>query len=427
MLNLGLALSGGGSRAAAFHSGTLLAMEDMGLLNLVDVVSSVSGGSLLGAAWVAANSRSQGTREFVEEFRAELVDGFLRRSLGWPAVFAFVPFARFSRTDLLASTFDKTIFRGITLGELPESPALCLNTAVLNSGQVGKFSREGFSAWGISWDIEPPNHIVPWPDFPVALAVAASAAFPIGLPPLTIRVCDMPRGVKLVAPLAGNEICLTDGGVLENLGIQTLLKSRRFATWNSIISDAETHRPPWKDRGFANSLRGFVVWCLSGRVLDQLMQIMNDKQSRWARELAYGELFRSVLVEGGPLESKVAKRRRSMLFLRVATDWRSYFRSIPQWRLVELGNSVGIRAPVTDDHDCICDFLADVGCELTKARENYARLGGDEGAREMNLVKTGFHGLSRDIVTRLGYHAAWQLHAGHAVYWPSAQGEVRCE
>ena len=41
---IGLALSGGGSRAVAFHLGTLRALEDLNLLNEVDVISGVSGG-----------------------------------------------------------------------------------------------------------------------------------------------------------------------------------------------------------------------------------------------------------------------------------------------------------------------------------------------------------------------------------------------
>ena len=57
---IGLALSGGGSRAAAFHRGTLRALDEIQrhdgvpLSQSIDVVSTVSGGSLFGAAWVAA-------------------------------------------------------------------------------------------------------------------------------------------------------------------------------------------------------------------------------------------------------------------------------------------------------------------------------------------------------------------------------------
>ena len=54
---LGLALSGGGFRAAAFHLGTFLKLRELGLLDKVDVISCVSGGSIAGG-FLAANWKS---------------------------------------------------------------------------------------------------------------------------------------------------------------------------------------------------------------------------------------------------------------------------------------------------------------------------------------------------------------------------------
>src|SRR5437667_8380874 len=48
----GLALSGGGFRAAAFHLGVLKRLRELGLLREVDLLSTVSGGSIVGAYWV---------------------------------------------------------------------------------------------------------------------------------------------------------------------------------------------------------------------------------------------------------------------------------------------------------------------------------------------------------------------------------------
>lgn len=47
----GLALSGGGSRAAAFHLGCMRALNDRGILDQVLTLSTVSGGSVIGALW----------------------------------------------------------------------------------------------------------------------------------------------------------------------------------------------------------------------------------------------------------------------------------------------------------------------------------------------------------------------------------------
>ena len=48
---IGLALSGGGYRAAAYHIGALRALHKLGVLDKVDVISSVSGGSIIAACY----------------------------------------------------------------------------------------------------------------------------------------------------------------------------------------------------------------------------------------------------------------------------------------------------------------------------------------------------------------------------------------
>ena len=48
---LGLATSGGGLRASFFHIGVLARMASLGLLRYVEVISTVSGGSIIGALY----------------------------------------------------------------------------------------------------------------------------------------------------------------------------------------------------------------------------------------------------------------------------------------------------------------------------------------------------------------------------------------
>src|SRR5262249_622728 len=64
---IGLALSGGGSRAIAFHLGCLRALNDRGVLNQVKVLSTVSGGSVIGALY------AYGTESF-QEFDDRMVE-----------------------------------------------------------------------------------------------------------------------------------------------------------------------------------------------------------------------------------------------------------------------------------------------------------------------------------------------------------------
>ena len=65
--NVGLALSGGGSRAIAFHLGCLRALHDLNLLSRVQVISSVSGGSVISAMYAYSN-------DSFREFDARIVE-----------------------------------------------------------------------------------------------------------------------------------------------------------------------------------------------------------------------------------------------------------------------------------------------------------------------------------------------------------------
>src|SRR5262245_55028707 len=49
---IGLSLSGGGYRAAAFHLGTLRKLNELGILKHVDILSTISGGSIAGAYYL---------------------------------------------------------------------------------------------------------------------------------------------------------------------------------------------------------------------------------------------------------------------------------------------------------------------------------------------------------------------------------------
>ena len=48
-VRIGLALSGGGFRASFYHLGTIRYLEEAGIMSKVEVMSTVSGGSIIGA------------------------------------------------------------------------------------------------------------------------------------------------------------------------------------------------------------------------------------------------------------------------------------------------------------------------------------------------------------------------------------------
>ena len=72
---IGLALSGGGSRAIAFHLGCLRALHDLGILDRVRVLSTVSGGSVIRACYAMWDGSFE---EFDARIRQLLRRGIVR-------------------------------------------------------------------------------------------------------------------------------------------------------------------------------------------------------------------------------------------------------------------------------------------------------------------------------------------------------------
>ncbi|MFD0140459.1 patatin-like phospholipase family protein [Streptomyces sp. NPDC127159] len=231
---IGLALSGGGSRAAAFHLGCLRALNDRDLLDRIRVVSGISGGSLLAALW------AYGPKEF-SDFDACTTD-LLRSGLqldiareafkpsavarnltaaaraGTRGLFtrgAQVSVARpANRTDALAAVLARKAFGTTTLASVTH-PGLdvvltATDLATTNAVRFGS-TRSGCSRYGT---ITEPIH--------VATAVAASAAYPALLPALE-------RTFTFQHPGGHREqktVLLTDGGVYDNLGLSVLEPGR---------------------------------------------------------------------------------------------------------------------------------------------------------------------------------------------------------
>lgn len=405
-MRLGLALSGGGSRAAAFHRGTLRGMAELRLLDDLDVVSSVSGGSVFAAAWMAAHWKGVSLDGFLARIASELANGFIARSINWRALKLLVP--SYTRSNLLAETFDRTLMQGMTLQDLPERPALCMNTTVMNTGQLGRFSREGFSSTGIRPPGADPasNPIVPLPNFPVARAAAASAAFPIGLPPVyLLRGRDIPKDWGEGSVAAHRRFALTDGGVLENLGVQTLLKSKRFGAWDMVLSDAGLKDSGWEAGGVVKCLRGLCMGLLSLPVIERVTVMMSDKQDRHMRVGAFDEMERTWLIaalrashRSAGLEDYLKARPnhppRRVLFVRLNQRLEQVMSAVPAWYRAQAAQ-------------------ADLGL----ATDLHRRLGGDARIDELNRIPTGFSRLSQRDIDDLELHARWQMHAMHALYW----------
>ncbi|HEX4123969.1 MAG TPA: patatin-like phospholipase family protein [Tepidisphaeraceae bacterium] len=213
---VGLAISGGGSRSANFAAACMLQLQRLGVLQHVGYISSVSGGSLPAAYYcVSGNEWNPGNVQ--AKMSQAFADEALRRAfLPWNIV-TFL-FTNYDQSDLLADVFSRRLFsrggRGLTFADLrPDRPRLLINATDLQSGQRFVFCNESFDA--LNSDLA---------KYPIAYAVTASSAVPVALHPITLR------DYSTIFPEYRH---LIDGGVADNLGVQTLVE-----TYNAQVDAA---------------------------------------------------------------------------------------------------------------------------------------------------------------------------------------------
>jgi len=232
----GLALSGGGFRATLFHCGALWRLAELRYLRQLTRISSVSGGSItsgqLGLKW--AKLRDSGWD--VEVLKKEVVDplrSFCGRSVDIPAVVegALVPWK--SIPEFVANQYADELFGKATLQDLPDAPRFVFNSTNLATGVDCRFSKPYAGDYRIG--------LIREPTFSVAQAVAASSAFPPFLSPVVLKPnpasFEKVDGADLYDDIAfRSTLTLTDGGVYDNLGLETVWK--RFRTL--LVSDAGT-------------------------------------------------------------------------------------------------------------------------------------------------------------------------------------------
>ena len=199
---IGLTLSGGGFRAAAFHLGVLRELRSRKLLDKIDLISCVSGGSIAGA-FLALNWHDPQALDKLDRYLAT-------RSIAVGSVIggALDPFH--SRLDKLAETYERDLFHGKKLGDLAEGPRIYLNSTNLATGNMFSFiaGGQGKSEMG---DYE--LGFVEAPNFPIARAVAASSAFPPVFPPLRLDEKVYKHAAQC------DYVTLSDGGLYDNLGV----------------------------------------------------------------------------------------------------------------------------------------------------------------------------------------------------------------
>lgn len=238
---LGLCLSGGGYRAMLFHLGAIIRLNQAGILSRLRRISSVSGGSItagvLGCKWKRLNF----TGGVATNLEAEVVVPVRQmgdRTIDVCAVIGGVLLPG-TVSDRIQAAYDKVLFHGATLQDLPsdtEGPRFVLNATNLQTGVLFRFSKPFMADWKVG--------MVMLAKVKLAKAVAASSAFPPVLSPCVLRVTpsefdEKGRGDLFKDPY-NSKMVLADGGVYDNMGIETVWKDYQTV----LVSDAGKDLPP---------------------------------------------------------------------------------------------------------------------------------------------------------------------------------------
>ncbi len=239
--SIAICLSGGGYRAMVFHLGTLIRVNELGLLGKVRRVSSVSGGSItagvLGLHWKDLAFDAAGMATRLDQTVVAPIRELAGTTIDVGAVLEGV-LPGISVGDVVAKAYRKHLFGDATLQDLPsdaEGPRFVINATNVQTGVLFRFSKPYAGDYRLGR--------VRDPKIELADAVTASSAFPPVLSPFELRIQDPEwfpgEGEPDLEPCR-NKIILTDGGVYDNLGLETAFKRQRTL----LVSDGGKNLEP---------------------------------------------------------------------------------------------------------------------------------------------------------------------------------------
>ena len=223
---VGLCLSGGGYRAMLYHTGALFRLNELGILPRLREMASVSGGSIAAAAlalvWRGLHFDADGRAGDLGEAFVVPVMRFARIGVDVRAILVgMVP--GFSAAGEVAKAYDRHLFHGATLQDLPDRPRFTFMATNLQTGSGWRFAKT-YAADHRVGRIERPN-------LRLSQVVAASSAFPPLLSPMRLTFES-----GAVQPMDGADLhrtpftesaILTDGGVYDNLGLERIWRRCR--------------------------------------------------------------------------------------------------------------------------------------------------------------------------------------------------------
>jgi NTE family protein len=249
--SIGLALSGGGFRATLFGLGSLWRLNEGGLLRRLTRITSVSGGSIVAGVlahrWRQLNFVDDQARNF-EEVVAQPVREFCNQTIDVSTALLghLTPFR--SSGEVLARRYARDLFGETLLRELAtpaedHAPRFIFYATNMQTGRSFRFRQDYIADYvlGISYNT----------DVPLAEAVAASSAFPPIFSPVLLKTepsaWERPQRELANLDKLRRRIVLADGGIYDNMGLETLLKKVDIVLVSDAGAPFEIDESPFED------------------------------------------------------------------------------------------------------------------------------------------------------------------------------------
>ena len=326
-VGLVLAFSGGGTRAAALAYGVLEELRDTTvmidgqprrLLDEVDTISSVSGGSFTSAYYGLYGERT------FDDFKADFLTQDIEHELVLGLFNPLRWFGSEGRTEMAVELYDKQVFHGATFADMQRAggPLILINASDLAYGVRFSFVQEYFDL--LCSDIT---------TFPVARAVTASSAVPILFPPVVLKdyydcpLVGKPDWLEKSAELTSSNPAMeqiirgletyydqdnrkyahfVDGGITDNLGLravyeviglaggpQTFYRKNgiQYPRYAIVISvNASTDPEPEMNQTNKKPSLGETIGSMSSvqlhRYNDATLEIMRRSLNKWTQEMS---------------------------------------------------------------------------------------------------------------------------------------------
>ena len=395
-----LSFSGGGTRASALAYGVLEELRNTAipveggqkrLLDEVDVITSVSGGSFTSAYYGLYGDRI--FEDFDERFLKRAVSRDLLLRMLLPHNWLRLLFPFFDRSQLATGYYDKKVFDGARFADLAEAggPWIQINSTDLSVGAPFTFVQPHFDL--ICSDLS---------ELKVAQAVTASSAVPVVFPPIVLKnragSCGFqdpewleealasrkqsPRRYHIASEMSAYSdpdalpyLHLVDGGIADNLGLRGpldnavveggLLKrlkdigvERRPRHLAFVVVDASTN----PDNSFVERPSVPSLAALIGSVSDtqlhrynfETLELLRDNMEHWA-----GQLGR----EGKPLKTHLIEVAEYQID---DPEERDFFDGVP--------TSLGLDGETVDR-------LVEIGRKLVRESEEFQGLLAELGVR----------------------------------------------